>query len=281
MTQYRVTAVITTYHRDWKMLLRAINSVLNQTVPAYELLLVDDNGLGSPFQKEIEQKITKIEQIRYIPMKENGGVAAARNLAITEAKGDILGYLDDDDEWCQDKLEKLLPLFDEETVPALVFGTGLVIMHDNGKEQFNWQWRVFKKRPSYADMLYTDYVGSASAPLIRTDVLRSTGGFLGIKQPAAEDYELWIRIARKHQLCGIKDVVFIKHNETTEHVSGNLRRVGWGFRNIYRINREDYKKEPRAKAAILWNICRTGVRGLDVTVIPYIFAWLWSKTARQ
>lgn len=281
MTQHKVTAVITTYHREWSMVLRAINSVLNQTVPVYELLLVDDNGLGSTFQKEIEQEAVKISNIRYVPMKKNGGVAAARNLAIKEAKGDILGYLDDDDEWCLDKLEKLLPLFDEETATALVFGTGLVIRHDTGKEQYNWQWEVFKKHPSYMDMLYTDYVGSASSPLIRTDVLRRSGGFLSIKQPAAEDYELWIRIAREHQLCGLRDVVFIKHDEAAEHVSGNLRKVSLGFRNIYRIYRDDYKKEPKAKTAILWNICRTGVRGLDVTVIPYVFVWLWSKTARQ
>ncbi len=281
MTQHRVTAVITTYHREWRMLLRAINSVLNQTVPVYEILLVDDNGLGTVFQKEIEQEVVKIDKIRYLPMQKNSGVAVARNLAINEAKGDILGYLDDDDEWCPDKLEMLLPFFDEACAPALVFGTGRVIKHDTGREHYNWQWEIFKKEPSYADMLYTDYVGSASAPLIRTDVLQKSGGFLTDSQPAAEDYELWLRIAREHKLLGRRDVVFIKHDETTEHVSGNLRKVGLGFRNIYRIHMDDYENEPRAKTAMLWNICRTGVRGLDPTVIPYIFAWLLSKTKRQ
>lgn len=277
MTQHRVTAVITTYHREWKMILRAIHSVLNQTIPVYELLLVDDNGPESPFRQEIEREAAKISQIRYLPMPENGGVAAARNLAIQEARGEILGYLDDDDEWCPDKLEKLLPLFEQEENVALVFGTGRVFKHDSGLEYYNWQWEVYQPAPSYSDMLYTDYVGSASAPLIKTAVLRELGGFRIEDQPAAEDYELWIRIAQRYALRGIQDVVFLKHDETSEHVSGSLCRVGLGFRNIYRIHQKDYEKYPRAKTAMLWNICRTGVRGLDVTVVPYVFAWLWSR----
>lgn len=278
MEQHRVTAVITTYHRQWKMIRRAVNSILQQSIPVYELLLIDDNGRGTAYQQEIEHESAKIPQIRYIAMEHNSGVAAARNRAIQEAKGGILGYLDDDDEWCPDKLQKLLPLFEQDSDIVLVFGTGRVIKHDTGKEHYNWQWEVFRPAPSYADMLYTDYVGSASAPLIRVDALRRSGGFLTQSQPAAEDYELWIRIAQNGNLRGTKDVVFIKHDETSEHVSGSLRKVGQGFRNIYLIYRQDYLANPKARTAILWNICRTGVRGWDITVVPYVFEWLWSKT---
>ena len=124
MAQLRVTAVITTYHREWKMLQRSIQSVLEQTVPVMELLLVDDNGLGTAYQTQIAQEVAKFPQIRYLPLEKNSGVSAARNYAIAEAKGDVLGYLDDDDAWCPDKLEKLLPLFGQDADIALVFGTG-------------------------------------------------------------------------------------------------------------------------------------------------------------
>lgn len=278
MAQLRVTAVITTYHREWKMLQRSITSVLQQTVPVLELLLVDDNGLGTAYQKQIAQEVTKFPQIRYLPMEKNGGVSAARNYAIAEAKGDVLGYLDDDDAWCPDKLEKLLPLFEQSEDTALVFGTGRVFQKDTGKEHYNWQWEVFKPEPSYADMLYTDYVGSASAPLMRVDALRALGGFR--QQPAVEDYELWIRFAQHYQLRGTRDVVFFKYNETEEHVSGSLRRVGQGFRCIYDLYRSDYQKHTTARTAILWNICRTGVRGFDPTVVPFVLEWLLSRMRR-
>lgn len=302
--QRQVSAVITTYHRDWKCVHRAVESVLAQTRPVMELLLVDDNGLGSPWQQQIQKEAEKDVRIRYIPMEQNSGVSAARNYGAQAAKGDILGYLDDDDAWCADKLEKLVPLFEEDPEIALVFGTGWICENADGKDgksendskeskgcrnsddsrnsgsssdskdggKYNWQWEVFKPSPDYADMLYTDYVGSASAPLLRLDVLKELGGFR--VQPAAEDYELWIRIARSFKLRGIRDVVFYKHDEPGEHVSGSLRRVGYGFRSIYRLYREDYEKNPKAGRAMLWNICRTGVRGLDPTVLPYLFAWL-------
>ncbi len=272
--QRQVSAVITTYHRDWKCVQRAVESVLAQTRPVMELLLVDDNGLGSPWQQQIQKEAEKDPRIRYIPMEQNSGVSAARNYGAQAAKGDILGYLDDDDAWCPDKLEKLVPLFEEDPKIALVFGTGWICGNGDSKDggKYNWQWEVFKPSPDYADMLYTDYVGSASAPLLRLDVLKKLGGFR--VQPAAEDYELWIRIARSFKLRGIRDMVFYKHDEPGEHVSGSLRRVGYGFRSIYRLYREDYEKDSKAGRAMLWNICRTGVRGLDPTVLPYLFAWL-------
>ena len=275
MPQLRVTAVITTYHREWKMLLRSIESVLRQTVPVFELLLIDDNGLGTAYQKQNQEQAAKYPQIHYLAMEKNSGVSAARNRAIEAAKGDVLGYLDDDDEWCPDKIERLLPLFAKGENTALVFGTGQVFEKRTGKRHYNWQWEVFKPEPTYQDMLYTDYVGSASAPLIRVEALRELGGFR--QQPAVEDYELWIRIAQHYALRGTRDVVFWKYNETEEHVSGSLRRVGQGFRCIYRLYREDYQACPRARTAILWNICRTGVRSLDLTVVPFVFAWLWSR----
>ncbi len=275
MGELRVSAVITTYHREWKCVRRAVKSVLEQSVPVLELLLVDDNGRGSALQKQIEREVAAYPQIRYIAMEHNSGVSAARNCAIAAARGEVLGYLDDDDTWCADKLEKLLPLFDGHKETALVFGTGWIPGSKEGKGSYNWQWEVFKPEPDYIDMLYTDYVGSASAPLIRTDVLRALGGFR--KEPAAEDYELWIRISKDYHLRGIRDVIFYKRKEPGEHVSGSVRQVGHGFRSIYRHNYEDYQKNPKAKAAMLWNICRTGVRGMDLTVVPYVFAWLRSR----
>lgn len=254
-----------------------MESVLQQTLPVSELILVDDNGLGSEWQRKIQNEAEKDPRIRYLPMEKNSGVSEARNRGARAAKGDILGYLDDDDTWCVDKLEKLVPLFAQDPKTALVFGTGWICKDPDSKEngKYNWQWEVFHSAPVYTDMLYTDYVGSASAPLLRLQVLKELGGFR--TQPAAEDYELWIRIAQKYRLQGIKDVVFYKYDEPGEHVTGSLRRVGYGFRRIYEQYYGDYQKNPKARTAMLWNICRTGVRGLDPTVLPYVIAWLRSR----
>ena len=63
-------------------------------------------------------------------------------------------------------------------------------------------------------------------------------------------------------------------------VSGSLRRVGQGFRCIYELYRVDYAKHPTARTAILWNICRTGVRSFDPTVVPFVLEWMLSRMHR-
>ncbi|MCR4805822.1 MAG: glycosyltransferase [Clostridia bacterium] len=277
MRDWKVTAVITTYKRKWASIVRAIESVLNQTRPVYELLLVDDNNADSPYSEDIQREVAGLEKVRYVPMVKNGGVAAARNRGIAEAKGDLIAFLDDDDEWAPEKVAVQVSLFEKDPDLGIAFVTGRVINEDTGEEYHNWQYEIFKENPSYNDMLYTDYVGSASVPMIRLAALRDVGGFIRENQPAVEDYELWIRVARKYAVKGVKDVLFIKHTDSNEHVSGSLVKVGRGFRNIYALNRQDYQKDLRAHVAILWNICRCGVRGKDASVIPYVFRWFFLK----
>ena len=281
MKDWKVTAVITTYKREWTSIVRAINSVLNQTMPVYELLLVDDNDSDSLYSKGIQNEVTKMERVRYVPMVKNRGVAEARNRGIAEAKGDLIAFLDDDDEWAPEKVAVQVSMFEKEPDLGIAFVTGRVINDENGREHYNWQYEIFKENPSYVDMLYTDYVGSASVPMIRLNVLRDVGGFIRENQPAVEDYELWIRIAKKYNIKGVKDVLFIKHTDSNEHVSGSLVKVGRGFRNIYTLNQADYQKNLRAHVAILWNICRCGVRGKDITVVPYVFRWLGLRFLAQ
>ena len=126
-------------------------------------------------------------------------------------------------------------------------------------------------------MLENDYIGSTSSPLIKKQVLDDVGMFRTKNQPAVEDYELWIRIAHKYNIIGTRDVVFLKHTDNMEHVSGSMNRLFQGFKNIYLINKPDYDKNLHASVGILWNISRVGVRGKNIRVIPYVFKWANAK----
>ncbi|MBP3637747.1 MAG: glycosyltransferase family 2 protein [Clostridia bacterium] len=277
MSQWKISVAITTYKREWKSIIRSIESVLNQTYPIYELLLVDDNDATSEYSREIRQEVLKLAKVRYVPMGKNGGVCKARNHAIEEARGDLLAFLDDDDEWHPEKLATQVRLFDETPNLGIAFVTGRILFEGSDKEEYTWQHQIFKPEPTLEDMLWTDYVGSASVPLISMKALREVGGFLTENQPAEEDYELWIRIARKYAVRGTNDVYFIKHMDNSAHISTRLDRVYEGFRNIYRINKADYRKYPRAHVAILWNICRCGVRAKLPQVTPYVIKLFFYK----
>ena len=111
----KISVVIPTYNRA-QTIMRAINSVLSQTLPAFEILVVDDGS--SDGTKELLQahgffnKKTKALAKKYL-VKENSGVSSARNLGIKNANGDFIAFLDSDDAWSKRKLERQFAVLKE------------------------------------------------------------------------------------------------------------------------------------------------------------------------
>lgn len=98
------SVIITTYKRP-DFLLRAVKSVLAQSVPT-EVVVVDDNGLGTEDQL-ITQKVLKpfLDKITYLPLEKNSGACIARNEGVKVASGEYIFFLDDDDEFLPDKVK--------------------------------------------------------------------------------------------------------------------------------------------------------------------------------
>ena len=127
-----ISVILTTYNGS-RFLEEAIMSVLNQTFADYELLVVDDGSTDSD-TKAICDRYK--DQLTYI-FRENGGLAAARNTGIANAKGKYICFLDDDDIWMPQKLQKQVDYFKElpfsENV-GLVF-TWSIIIEEKGRER--------------------------------------------------------------------------------------------------------------------------------------------------
>ncbi len=105
----KASIIITTYDRSGFFLNRAINSVLNQkTLYTYELIVVDDNGIGTHAQKHTQillQEYIENKQIKYIAHKENLGACKARNNGVENSNADFIFFLDDDDEFLPNKIQ--------------------------------------------------------------------------------------------------------------------------------------------------------------------------------
>lgn len=102
----KASVIITTYNRPL-FLKRALESCINQiTDYTYEIIVVDDNGLGTDQQLETEKLIETYDNIIYIPLTKNAGACAARNIGVEKARGKYIFFLDDDDEFLPDKIEK-------------------------------------------------------------------------------------------------------------------------------------------------------------------------------
>lgn len=101
----KASVIITTYNRP-KFLQRAILSCINQvTNYSFEIIIVDDNGENNALQIETASVVAKIDNIRYIVLKKNSGACQARNEGAKIATGDYLFFLDDDDEFLNNKLQ--------------------------------------------------------------------------------------------------------------------------------------------------------------------------------
>lgn len=138
----RVSVIIPTYNRV-ELLRRAVESVLAQTRPADEILIVDDGSTDGT--REMCRDLPAV--VRYIH-QENAGVSAARNRGIREASGVCLAFLDSDDEWRPEKLEVQLAL--HRVHPEIGWSITNCEVIDlqgrvrGGRQGFRWEFPIFR-----------------------------------------------------------------------------------------------------------------------------------------
>ncbi len=204
-----VSAIITTYNRA-KLLPRAVDSILNQTRPADEVIIVDD-GSGDTTQDYLAKLPKKITVLR----QSNKGISAARNTAIQKASGKWLAFLDDDDEWLPHKLETQLRIIGAHPQYRLCHGEEFWIR--NGKRV-----NPMKKHQKQGGWIYPNClplcVISPSTAMIHHDILATIGMF-DTQLPACEDYDLWLRICAAHPVLYTDEPLAIKYGGHEDQLS--------------------------------------------------------------
>lgn len=108
-----ITVIIPTYNRI-DTLERAINSVKNQTYKNIEIIVVDDNAKKEDIRNKVREIIKKYKDVKLIENKKNLGGGLTRNVGIEHASGKYIAFLDDDDEFYPDKIEKQYKLCKEK-----------------------------------------------------------------------------------------------------------------------------------------------------------------------
>lgn len=179
-----VSVVIPTYNRSlWVK--EAIDSVLAQTVPPLEVIVVDDGSTDGTRELLLSYGNSIVPCFQ-----ENRGVSAARNRGIGQAKGRFIAFLDSDDLWEKGKLACQLDFF-RKTPEALICQTGEIWIR-RGKRV-----NPMKKHAKLSGMIFEPSLRlclvSPSAVMIRRDLLDEVGLF-DETLPACEDYDLWLRI---------------------------------------------------------------------------------------
>ncbi len=199
-----VSVVIPTYNRE-TTLKRAVGSVLAQTFPDLELLVIDDGSTDDT--ASLMRKIAD-PRVRYMPQDVNRGVAAARNVGLREVRGDFIAFLDSDDEWMPEKLERQLDLFERlpEKVGLVYAGVEAVTENGNRTRQMpSDRGDVYRKL-----LLRNIITGGGSTAVIRRNVV-ATVGFFDESLPAIEDYEYWLRLSRFFKVDFVPEVLMCYH----------------------------------------------------------------------
>jgi len=183
-TEPLVSAIITTHNRAG-LLPRAIDSVISQSYSNIELIVVDD---GSDDETpEVIEKYKERYSLIYIRNEQPAGAPAARNKGINAAKGKFIAGLDDDDEWREDRIEKLVEAYSEEY--SCITSDAKMIYP---KKEARW------KKKKYIDLktlLFTNQVGNQV--LVSRKRLMHVGGF-DENLKAAQDYDLWLRLCAEY-----------------------------------------------------------------------------------
>lgn len=214
-----ISVIIPTHNRS-ESLKKSIESVLNQTYKNIELIIVSDGSTDNTEQvvKEFQKIYNFIKLISVIP---NKGANNARNEGIRLAKGNYIAFLDDDDEWLPSKLENQIKIFDENSEVGLVY-SGINVIYEEEKIQYNATGGTVGDLST--DILLTNVIGSTSSVMVKKEVLNKSGLF-DTELPAAQDYDLWIRICQNTKVGYVKEPgVNYYNNLNGNQISSNLEK---------------------------------------------------------
>ena len=187
-----VSVVVPTYNRA-KLLAEAIDSVLAQSYPRIDLVVVDD-GSTDESKRVVLQRFEPDKRGRYIRIDHSGFPGKVRNYGVASSRGQYIAFLDSDDLWAPDKIERQL---------EYQIDSGYRITHTrekwirNGKTISQSGQRHRRIGDLYIDSLIKCVVGPSTVMMERT-LFKETGGFRPDLE-IAEDYEYWLRIAARHE----------------------------------------------------------------------------------
>lgn len=221
-----VSVIMPTYNRA-NLLPKAIDSVLSQTYPEIELVIVNDGSTDNT-EEALEPYRDKIIYIK----KTNGGCGDAKNAGLKAANGKYITHLDDDDLMMPERIERLVQFFAEHPDVGLCATSAYLI---DVNDQVIGLKRL-KKVPQKTRLLHLlmGHVAVQSNMMTPKEVFQRVGEYSTVH---CEDYDMWLRIARRYGIGVIEDplVKYRKHsNQITAFINhgpvmASLQRINLSF----------------------------------------------------
>jgi glycosyltransferase involved in cell wall biosynthesis len=228
--QTNLVSIITPSYNSSRFISQTIESVLAQTYQDWEMIIVDD---VSPDNSNdiIDEYCKKDSRITLIKLEKNSGPAVARNKAIEEAKGRYIAFLDADDLWHPEKLEKQINFMNENNL-ALSYASYYIISEDN----VDLGIFTTKERIDYFDLLKTNSIGCLTA-MYDTKLI---GKVLMPNIIKKQDYGLWLKILKQIDYAkGLLEPLayyrLVSNSVSSNKVDG-IKYIWKIFRDVEKLN---------------------------------------------
>ena len=219
-----VSVIIPTYNRE-KFISECVQSVLAQTLPAREIIIVDDGSTDATYNilrdLGFNSLSTKKTVLRYF-FQQNRGVSSARNLGIKEARSEYIALLDSDDLWLKSKLDRQVSAFQNDTQSSRLCHTDEIWIRNGVRVN---QHKKHKKHGGnvFQSCLKLCCISPSSAMMHRS--VFEDFGFFDEDLPACEDYDFWLRYSAKEDVNFIDEPLIIKKGGHSDQLSG----AHWGM----------------------------------------------------
>ncbi len=182
-----VSVIIPAYNAE-DIVGEALDSVLGQTFGNFEIIVIDDCSKDGTYAV-LEEYARKDERVRIFKNEKNSGVSETRNRGVSLARGDYVAFLDSDDKWCADKLERQLALMEKYPECPLSY-TGVSHMNSEGK-MYGYVLSV-PENVDYKTLLRQNIIICSSA-MTKKSVLEK---YPFRHDEMHEDFAVWLQILR-------------------------------------------------------------------------------------
>lgn len=227
----QISVIIPTFNRS-RMVMRAVDSAVKQSQAALEVIVVDDASEDDTLDALQEFG----DDIRIIALERNLGVSNARNQGIQAASGDWLAFLDSDDVWQRKKLETQSVFHDQN--PTLKISQCDEIWIRNGVRV-----NPMRKHAKLGGWIFMDSlprcIVSPSAVIIHRSIFEEVGLF-DTNLPACEDYDLWLRISKHHEIGFLPKHLLSRYGGHEDQLSSRY----WGMDRFRIAAMEKHLDEP-------------------------------------
>lgn len=244
-TEALVSVIVPTHGRTWE-LLRALESVLGQTYPNYEVIVISDNSTDQETGEEVVKTIRSLcAPIRLIENQQSCGGAGSRNRGIEAARGDLIAFLDDDDEWLPEKLARQVPFLISSHERVACIDTGFFRVDDSsGTREVVLPHRMPRDAFSWLLLKENGRAPKLSSLLCRKDSLLAIGCF-DESLPSRQDLDLYLRLALYYEFLSIDEKLVINHIHEGPRITKNWKSKAAGYGILYKKYYQDISKNHR------------------------------------